>query len=150
MDLSEALEILERKNYVRVTEKLRGAVAEAAEAVAAKMSELELSEMKIEGEGTLVSYRVNSNISSAQLIGWGELNEWGDYEVCDLDGQKEHTYYLHGDFNCVVSTAPREDYLKFALAYAKILMAIEAAEIRCAAEAQEALAGIPAEDRPSC
>lgn len=130
MDTKKAFEILERKNYARVSEKLAEASAEMARRVMGKMEELQIDELQTD-YGTLIRFSRKSNSGyTADCLGWQD--GFGDNEPGDLnsnvigDGQEGFNYM--GDWNCWIKYPTRKEVLTFAMNIDSILNELDKVE----------------------
>jgi hypothetical protein len=120
-----SLKLLERKNYVRVSEKLVNAVAEIAEIVSKKMREFNIEVLKV-GNFKLYIEREKTQRGVEYTLNFGD----GGDLTYNISGNGHEGYYLHGDFNSWIAYSTKDDFLKFALNYKEILTALITEEDR--------------------
>ena len=141
MDTKQALNVLIRKNYVRVTEKLALAVAEVAEQIREKMKELDIRELYVPDVGTLTRWAVHSNSGFSQgCLGFKQDYEAsGDLTEACVKGKDGDGHYFMNDFNCWINYATKDDFIRFAINIDKILEALSEKENEFVNKAEEAL-----------
>ncbi len=141
MDTKQALNVLTRKNYVRITEKLASAVAEVAEQIREKMKELDIRELNVPEVGTLTRWAVHSNSGYSQgCLGFKrDYEASGDLTEACVKGKDGNGHYFMNDFNCWINYATKDDFIRFALNIDQILMALSAKEDEFISKAEDAL-----------
>lgn len=130
-DMKTLQEIIERKDYVRVTERLADAVVELAEKIRNKMQSLDLDNWDDVTIGQVKSY--NSGYSNSYLA----FND--GCSLYDLETRQNGYYYYCNDFNAKVLCASNKMRLDFLNNANEILQELDKYETEQTKEIEDAL-----------